>query len=220
MSSQTIIQHVEMPVRAQRGDVTLQFHLTVECLQCLQSQKIVTHNKCFSRHMRGLVPQGSGLPASQDMLIPTAAIWRHTRSLLSSQCDSKSHHPYRAFIPTCQQMRAPYTCGNLRWRVYVVVCLCVPTEELAVQAYSQPAFLTSLMNLERTATCQLFLVLSCLHCSLTLFFSFLFSFLPLPPPSLFVCLNRRCLTHCGGFLPPSANKPPLSVLGTRITDSH
>lgn len=119
-----------------------------------------------------------------------------TRGLLSSQCDSKSHRPYRAFIPTCQQMRALYTCGNLCWCVYVCVRLCVPTEELAVQAYSQPAFLTSLMNLQRTATCQLSLVLSCLHCSLTLFSPSCFL---RPPPSLFVCLNRRCLSQCGGF---------------------
>lgn len=120
-----------------------------------------------------------------------------TCSLLPSQCDSKPHRSYRAFIPTCQQMRALYTCGNLRWCVYVCIHLGVPTEELAVQAYSQPAFLTSLMNLQRTATCQLSPVLSCLHCSFALFSTSFFSFLS--PTSLFVCLNRRCLSHCGVF---------------------
>ena len=94
-----------------------------------------------------------------------------TCSLLSSQCDSKSQRPYHAFIPTCQQREAPYTCGNVRWSVHVCVrlcvwvCVCATTEELAVQAYSQPAFLTSLMNLQRAAAssllfCLVFIVLS------------------------------------------------------------
>lgn len=83
--------------------------------------------------------------------------------------------------------------------VYVCVCLRVPTEELAVQAYSQPAFLTSLMNLQRTTTCQLSLVLSCLHCSLTHYFLFLVFFPPALPLLPFVCLNRSCLCQCGGF---------------------
>lgn len=142
-----------------------------------------------------------------------------TRSLLSSQCDSKSHHPYRAFIPTCQQMRALYTCSNLRRCVYVCKCLCVPTEGLAVQAYSQPAFLTSLMNLRRAATCQLSLVLSCLHCSLILFSSP--CFLSSRSPPLAVCLPEPTLPlSVQWVLPPSANKPPLSVLGTRLTHPH
>ena len=140
-----------------------------------------------------------------------------TRSLLSSQCDSKSHRPYRAFIPTCQQMRAPYTCGNLRRCVCVCLSLFVCAHRGACCASIFTASISDKPNESPESR-----YLPALSCSvLSSLFShsvFCLLFSPhTPPHSLFVCLNRRCLNLCGGFLPPSSNKLSLCVLGTHIT---
>lgn len=64
-----------------------------------------------------------------------------THSLLSSQRDSKSVHPFLgSFIPTCQQMRSLHTCTKLPSCSCVFwMCLCVLTKKLAALAHSQPA---------------------------------------------------------------------------------
>lgn len=82
------------PVKTQRGDFTPARTpwavLSIKAgLLCLQSQK--THwnlklnlsvtfeqNKYFRCHLRCYVPLNTGLNASQEMLIPVTAIWRHT----------------------------------------------------------------------------------------------------------------------------------------------
>lgn len=102
-------------------------------------------NKYFSHHLRCWVPCNTGLNASQNMLIPTAAIWRHAACCLPSVTPNPTFPIILSSLLVSRwKLHTPaasHVC------VYVCMRVCVPTEGLAVQAYSQPAFLTSLMNL-------------------------------------------------------------------------
>ncbi|CAB1420955.1 unnamed protein product [Pleuronectes platessa] len=82
----------------------------------------ITSNKHFLwQQIRPAQHSGGTLdkPSPQNCL--RSDILRKSGVDRSRECDSKSHRPYPAFIPTCQQRKAPYTCGNVRCGVCMFV---------------------------------------------------------------------------------------------------
>lgn len=127
-----------------------------------------------------------------------------TRSLLSSQCDSKSHHPYCAFIPTCQQMRLHTPAETC---VYCMLCWSVCAHSGACCASRFAARISDKPN--ESPERRYLPAYSCSVLSSLFFesvFSFLFSFLPPPhPPHPPLCCLSACtfLSQSGGFSPSS-----------------
>lgn len=122
--------------------------------------------------------------------------------MLSSQCDSKSHRPcFHSYLS------ADESSIHLRPPMLVCVCLCmfVCTHRGACCASIFTASISDKPN-ESPENCYLPALLFCL---VLLFSHSVFAFLISPP--LAVCLPLSQCAQCGGFSPPSANKP-LSVL--------
>lgn len=158
------------------------------------------------------MPPRPGHDATQDMLIPAAAIWRRTA------CCHHSVTPNPA-VPVALSSRP-----DSRWELHTPAATCADVHALCmfVCAYEGAccasifaARISDKPN-ESPESCYL-LAYSCSVLS-SLFsgsvFPFLLSF-PLLSPLLAVCILIHCLSLRGGFLPPSAHKLPLFVLATQ-----
>lgn len=144
------------------------------------------------------MPKSSWLNASQDVLIPAAAIWRHTQPAvftvwLQIPPSLLRFHPY---------LSADENAIHLRQPAFVCVCLCtfVHAQWDACCASEFTASISEKPN-ESPENCYL----PALSCSvLSSLFShcvfYLLVFSPLTLPSLFVCLNWLCLHQLTSYL--------------------
>lgn len=131
MSTQSGVRRDENPVHSQRGDASSSLH-------CFYTPHVIktkkqninlrgadpslafAQNKCFTRHLRWRVPQSTGVNASQDMLIPAAAIWRHAACCLHSATPNPTIP-----IALSSYLSADEPAVHLRQPAPVCACLCV-----------------------------------------------------------------------------------------------
>lgn len=183
-----------------------------------------TQSKYFTHHLRRCVPQSTGLNASQDMLIPAAAIWRHATCCLHSVTPNPTVPIALSSLPVSRwELCTPAaTCAC------VCVCLCT-----LVRAHwgacCASIFTASVSDKPNESPENRYLpalscsVLSSLF-SHSVFYLLVFSLPALPTPPLTRpphCLPKPTLLLSPWWvLPPSANKLPLSALGTHLIYSY